>query len=654
MKSPLGPLAASLFTLSALTAPTISAADYEWKRTEHSIALTKGETVIWQHNHNPDIGKPFFHPLSTVQGTPLTGYRPRDHVWHRAGWWSWKMINGLNYWEENGKTQRSQGRTQIQSTEFETHDDFSATVKLKVHYHPPEKDPVLAEERTIKVSAPDKDGNYHLDWTFTFTALTELKIDRTPIQGQKGGKPWGGYAGLSIRAAMDHKRWDFMDSEGRRGLQGHGKTSRWVAHMGMTKSKEEAATVIIDHPENRDTPTKWYLNKGMPYYSPAFIFTKGFEMKKDETLSLRYRMLIQSKQTGPTGIEKAYTDFTGIKVASKIPDLPVRDIELGTQKMKMRFQIESFAVRPGSPVRVSLTNTDDMPHNVLFTGGNNKVAMGIAQKAWAMGANGPANAWVPNDHNILGASGLVEPGESDVFKFYAPTKPGDYTYICSFPGHSYTMKGIMRVTDDPLADNFIKAPEPFGAEHVVFVEDKPVIRRFNMQTVSAPTKLSTRGIAVGLPAGTHYIFDPGYGGVRLAWFGAFLDLTGERTDRGRGKNTLIGDIARVGDVEFPLRVGDPKKKPVFDFKGYQHKGTKPPAFIYEIDGVRFAHRVSFNEKKQMVHTFSSKADKPVFFTVDKNQLAKAESSAGTWNKGTLSLSPEEARSFTVTLTLKGI
>ena len=31
----------------------------------------------------------------------LTDFRPKDHIWHRAAWFSLKEIDDLNYWEEN-------------------------------------------------------------------------------------------------------------------------------------------------------------------------------------------------------------------------------------------------------------------------------------------------------------------------------------------------------------------------------------------------------------------------------------------------------------------------------------------------------------------------------------------------------------------------
>ena len=36
-------------------------------------------------------------------------------------------------------------------------------------------------------------------------------------------------------------------------------------------------------------------------------------------------------------------------------------------------------------------------------------------------------------------------GESFQLNFKAPSEPGDYPFICSFPGHWRMMKGILKV-----------------------------------------------------------------------------------------------------------------------------------------------------------------------------------------------------------------
>ena len=43
---------------------------------------------------------------------------------------------------------------------------------------------------------------------------------------------------------------------------------------------------------------------------------------------------------------------------------------------------------------------------------------------------------------------LISPGERVTLSFQAPEAPGDYPFICSFPGHWLTMKGVMTVKSE--------------------------------------------------------------------------------------------------------------------------------------------------------------------------------------------------------------
>ena len=40
---------------------------------------------------------------------------------------------------------------------------------------------------------------------------------------------------------------------------------------------------------------------------------------------------------------------------------------------------------------------------------------------------------------------MVPPISGTSLRFMAPTEPGEYPYICSFPGHWTIMKGVMVV-----------------------------------------------------------------------------------------------------------------------------------------------------------------------------------------------------------------
>jgi azurin len=57
----------------------------------------------------------------------------------------------------------------------------------------------------------------------------------------------------------------------------------------------------------------------------------------------------------------------------------------------------------------------------------------------------PARGWIPESNAVLVSTPLVDPHKSHTMTLTVPTTPGDYPYICVFPGHAATMRGILRV-----------------------------------------------------------------------------------------------------------------------------------------------------------------------------------------------------------------
>ncbi|HEY1083396.1 MAG TPA: PA14 domain-containing protein, partial [Prosthecobacter sp.] len=53
--------------------------------------------------------------------------------------------------------------------------------------------------------------------------------------------------------------------------------------------------------------------------------------------------------------------------------------------------------------------------------------------------------WLPDDKRIWLNSKMLNPHETDTLTFNAPEKPGEYPFVCTFPGHALTMSGKMRV-----------------------------------------------------------------------------------------------------------------------------------------------------------------------------------------------------------------
>lgn len=256
-----------------------------WRRTETALALVYGTNVLWQAVADPGQGKPYFHPLATPGGVVLSDLRPVDHPWHRGLWWSWKLINGMLYWDEDPKTGRSEAATELLNWYAETHTDGSARLTYALSYHPRNGPPVLTEKRVVEVSAPTESG-YTLDWMSEFTAVTNVLLDRSPA----------GYAGFSLRLGPEQRKWTFTSSEGRAGQQAtHGQPARWVKISAGTHAP---AVAIFDHPANLRHPARWYVDQSMPYFSPAPLFAGPFEMAAGKTVVFRYRVLVTDQDPG--------------------------------------------------------------------------------------------------------------------------------------------------------------------------------------------------------------------------------------------------------------------------------------------------------------------------------------------------------------------
>jgi len=299
---------------------TNSDRDFSWQQTDTSLALLNHQHIVWQCNF-PKKGKPYFHPVSSVDGVPLTWKSPPDHAWHHALWFSWKEINGLNYWEEDRKTGLAKGRTEVIDVKVFPNDNYFAKIELVISYHPPNELAVLTEKRLLHTSVPDDKGNYHIDWQSTFTAGNDdVELEREPIEGQKGGRRWGGYATLACRINTESLRdIKFLDSEGRIDLDIHTKPTHWVDVSGAiaSDSSRAAGITIFDHPNNLRHPPPGYVIKDwvdahkllFAYMNPGFLYNEGFKLQAHQSFTLRYRIFVHRNRGDMKNLAKEFEQF---------------------------------------------------------------------------------------------------------------------------------------------------------------------------------------------------------------------------------------------------------------------------------------------------------------------------------------------------------
>ena len=136
--------------------------------------------------------------------------------------------------------------------------------------------------------------------------------------------------------------------------------------------------------------------------------------------------------------------------APTAPAAPVHDgraIEI-TGNDTMKFSVTEIVAKPGEKLSVTLVNVGTTPK---FSMGHNWVLLGDMadiQPFLLAAAEAVTTEYVPAGQKarILASTKLLGPTDRDTVTFTAPTTPGRYQFICSFPGHYQVgMRGVLIV-----------------------------------------------------------------------------------------------------------------------------------------------------------------------------------------------------------------
>lgn len=114
----------------------------------------------------------------------------------------------------------------------------------------------------------------------------------------------------------------------------------------------------------------------------------------------------------------------------------------------MRFSVTEIKASPGETLRIRLTNGGTLPkqamgHNLilLHADADPQAYAAAALQAVKDNYEPPALA-----DQVIAATKMLGPKESDTITFTVPETPGNYPYLCSFPAHLIAgMKGVLVV-----------------------------------------------------------------------------------------------------------------------------------------------------------------------------------------------------------------
>ncbi len=209
-----------------------------------------------------------------------------------------------------------------------------------------------------------------------------------------------------------------------------GKISLWVDDKMVAEAK---APSVFNKPLSSVIRTSYDLDNEDKIGTYEGSNNLNAELRK---ASLELKNLQGSSQTlaSKNGSEEETTTATSTETIylKVVPDM-------------MKYDKDQITVKAGQKVVIELENQDGMQHNLLIIQPGTLETVGAAADALARDPKAAQQDYVPVMPEVLHATKLLNPEEVVTLTFTAPSEPGDYPYVCTFPGHWRMMNGIMRV-----------------------------------------------------------------------------------------------------------------------------------------------------------------------------------------------------------------
>ena len=152
--------------------------------------------------------------------------------------------------------------------------------------------------------------------------------------------------------------------------------------------------------------------------------------RKDKLSFVSLRVANQDSKKKP--------DYTGDTIEGE------REIRIETIS-GLKYSNTLLEAKPNEALALKLKNVDAMPHNLVIIEPGSTQKVGEASFKMISDPKAGEKNYAPDLNEVLHIIPVIEPGKIHTLHFRAPKKPGDYPFICTFPGHWMAMQGILRV-----------------------------------------------------------------------------------------------------------------------------------------------------------------------------------------------------------------
>lgn len=273
------------------------------------------DELFTAYYHSNDYKKPFLWPLLSEGGATITRDWPvgekelsEDHPHHKSFWSAYGDVNGVDCWAEGENS-----GYQVSGEVTHGSGDAYGWIHAKNTWVDKEKKPILAEEREYRFY-PTPASSRLFDVTVTFTATEGDVLFKDTKEG--------GIVALRMRDCLNEKNGGTITLDGGRvgGAACWGKASPWCDYSGTIEGVGVRGVTVFDNPSNLRYPTCWHVRDygllgancfGLSYFTEkdANRLNGDYTLKKGETLTFKYRILVHSGGAADAKIEDRFADY---------------------------------------------------------------------------------------------------------------------------------------------------------------------------------------------------------------------------------------------------------------------------------------------------------------------------------------------------------
>ena len=239
----------------------------------------------------------YIHPLFDLNGEPITKDWANDHAHHRGIYWAWPEVGYKGQFGDLHALQRVFARPTGKVEAVEKNGKM--TLQAESTWMWEDKEPIVNEIALFTVHPSDDDGR-SIDLEFRFKGL----VDEVTL-ARRGMTYYGGL-NTRMQPLADFQSGFFPEQ----GSEAPDKPAWTYCTWKDAKSGKMMELTVFEKKSNPDYPGEYIAYPEINWFQPTFP-KKGtrYVLKKDETLTLHYRLWLHEKTYNDAEKQEFWKDF---------------------------------------------------------------------------------------------------------------------------------------------------------------------------------------------------------------------------------------------------------------------------------------------------------------------------------------------------------